>query len=50
MAGPVRRRERPRWITALRTLAGVLLGVGGAVLAARLMGVRRALEPGGSGP
>jgi len=40
MVGPVRRRERPHWITALRTVAGVLLGVGVAVLAARLMGVR----------
>ena len=39
MADPVTRRERPRWMIALRTLAGALLGVGLAVLAARIMGL-----------
>ncbi|HZW87727.1 MAG TPA: lysylphosphatidylglycerol synthase transmembrane domain-containing protein [Myxococcaceae bacterium] len=36
--GPTR-PERPRWISALRTIGGVVLGLGGAVLVARLMGI-----------
>jgi glycosyltransferase 2 family protein len=40
MAAQGTRRERPRWITVLRTLGGVLLGAGVAALAARLMGLQ----------
>ncbi|MGZ6070846.1 MAG: lysylphosphatidylglycerol synthase transmembrane domain-containing protein, partial [Myxococcaceae bacterium] len=31
--------ERPRWVSALRTVGGIVVGVGSAVLAARLMGI-----------
>src|SRR4029450_6961445 len=34
------RKGRPRWLTVLRTVGGVVLGVGSAVLVARLMGIR----------
>jgi len=34
------RKARPRWLTVLRTVGGVVLGVGSAVLVARLMGIR----------
>lgn len=34
------RPRRPRWISILRTSAGIVLGVGSAVLVARLMGLR----------
>jgi len=33
------RPERPRWLSLLRTLAGIAVGVGSAVLVARLMGL-----------
>jgi len=33
------RPRRPRWVTFLRTIAGVALGIGSAVLVARLMGL-----------
>src|SRR5215468_1301077 len=34
------RPRRPRWVTLLRTAGGIALGVGSAVLVARLMGLR----------
>lgn len=36
--GPAR-PERPRWVSLLRTVGGIVVGVGSAVLVARLMGL-----------
>jgi len=34
------RRRRPRWVSIVRTAASIVLGIGSAVLVARLMGLR----------